>query len=64
MEAVSAVVEAAVSSAWVDTVSVRRVRRVRLNPVAAQNRKGQQSQGRAGSKQQRQVRDRLNPAPP
>jgi hypothetical protein len=64
MEAVSAVVEAAVSSAWVDTVSVRRVRRVRLNPVAAESRKGQQSQGRAGSEQQCQVRDRLNPAPP
>jgi hypothetical protein len=64
MKAMSAVVETTVAAAWVDAVAVRWVRRVRLNTVAAQNRKGQQSQSCARSEQQRQVREGLAPAPP
>jgi hypothetical protein len=64
MEAVSAVVEATVAAARVYAVAVRRVGRVRLNTVTAQNRKGQQSHSCAGSEQQGQVRERMPTAPP
>jgi hypothetical protein len=64
MEAVAAVVETTVAATWVDAVAVRRVRRIGLNTVAAHNRKGQQSHGRAGSEQQSQMREGLATAPP
>jgi hypothetical protein len=52
MEAVSAVVEATVATAWVDAVAVWRVRRVGLDPVAAKDHKGKQSDRDAGCEQQ------------
>lgn len=52
MEAVSAVVEAAVAAAWVNAVAVWRVRRVCLNPVAAEDRKGEQGDCKAGGEEE------------
>jgi hypothetical protein len=64
MEAVSAVVEATVTAAWVDAVAVRRVRRVCLNPVAAEKGEGEQNRDGARSENQRHVRERVTTAPP
>jgi hypothetical protein len=64
MEAVSAVVEATVAAARVDTVTVRRIRRICLNPVAAENREGEQGDRDTGSQKQPQMCERMGPAPP
>ncbi len=64
MEAVSAVVEATVTAAWVDAVAVGSARRVRVAPGAAENGQRQQREGKAGSEEQRQMRERMATAPP
>ena len=52
MEAVSAVVEAAVAAARVNAVAVWRARRVCLNPIAAEDRKGEQGHCNAGGEKE------------
>jgi hypothetical protein len=64
MEAVSAVVEAAVATARVHAVAMRRVRRVRLHPATSKEGQGEQGQSQAGSEKERQMREHLASAPP
>jgi hypothetical protein len=60
----SARIQVIVATAWMNTIAMRRIRRICLDPAAPEDGQGEQNCSQATSEKKPQVRKRLAAAPP